>query len=165
MRTREGLYIPQLHHGRNKLLHEDFGLGSQNRDERRSPRVRIQQLISGQQSHSMLKVGEVDGVEFLGSGGIKVHKFGCPSALPLENGPPASTVASLAAAVRMSAQETVRGHCFSSSALMSSITSNPLSNLVPENYDSTGDGDSADEQALPPPAPAALLGREVGIPN
>lgn len=47
-----------------------------------------------------------------------------------QNGPPAIMVASLAAEVRMSAQETVLGHCLSSSALMSSITWKPLSVLL-----------------------------------
>ncbi|GAU14720.1 hypothetical protein TSUD_203690 [Trifolium subterraneum] len=38
-----------------------------------------------------------------------------------QNGPPAKIVASLAAAVRMSAHDTVLGHLFSSSTLISSI--------------------------------------------
>ena len=57
-----------------------------------------------------------------------------PSLLPKgtsQNGPPMRKVASLAAAVRMSAHETVFGHLFSTSDLISSITWNPLSVLLP----------------------------------
>lgn len=48
----------------------------------------------------------------------------------IQNGPPADTVASLAAAVRMSAHDAIFGHFFSSSAFMSSIISNPLRVLL-----------------------------------
>jgi hypothetical protein len=56
-----------------------------------------------------------------------------PSFLPygtVQYGPPITTVASLAAVVRMSAQDTVLGQCFSSSAFISSITSKPLNVLL-----------------------------------
>lgn len=56
-----------------------------------------------------------------------------PSFLPYETiqyGPPMSTVASLEAPVNMSAQETVLGHFFSTSSLISSINSNPFKVLL-----------------------------------
>ncbi|RDX62593.1 hypothetical protein CR513_59059, partial [Mucuna pruriens] len=56
-----------------------------------------------------------------------------PSLLPKgtsQNGPPAKRVASLAAQVRMSAQETVLGHLLSNSPFMSSINSKPLRLLL-----------------------------------
>lgn len=56
-----------------------------------------------------------------------------PSFLPKgtsQNGPPAKTVASLAAVVRMSAHDTVLGQIFSRLDLISSIRANPLRVLL-----------------------------------
>lgn len=69
----------------------------------------------------------------IGTNSVSLAMESTPSLLPygtIQYGPPMRTVASLAAAVKMSAQETVFGHFFSNSALISSITSKPLSVLL-----------------------------------